>query len=224
MFENGKTGINVTNGSFAEESSNSPFESKGSQAEITASAFVFNAPSNLLGQAPNLNGPTPTYSTSTSNPLSGLAAPSKTGLPAQSYTGQTTLNPGVYTGVIGITGNAAVTMIPGIYYLQPDGSGNAGITLGGTSSLDGTSGVLIYAAPPATPGSGNLNISNGGNNVMSLNPISTFGTYEGISIFVDSAWGNGNAGANRQRHAGAGRAPRRPMSSARYTPPPRIAS
>jgi Flp pilus assembly protein TadG len=196
VYENGKTGINVANGSFAENSANSPFDSKGNNAEVTANSFVFGAAnSQSLGSPPNFNGPTPTYNTVTADPFSSLAAPSSSGLPSQTYSGGTTMNPGVYTGVINIGGNSTVTMSPGIYYLQPDANGNAGITMSGTASLDGTSGVLIYVAPPTTPGTGTMTLSNGGVNSIALNPIST-GTYEGVSIYVDRAWGNGNTNGN----------------------------
>ena len=64
--------------------------------------------------------------------------------------GTTTLNPGVYTGGISITGKANVTLNPGIYVLQ-----GGGLNISGNASVSG-SGVLFY-----NPGS-DYNATNGG--------------------------------------------------------------
>jgi hypothetical protein len=217
VSENGNTGIDLPNtATFAVNDPNQPFAANG-KPEITAGAFVFGATSSNLGNPPTFNGPSPTYNTQTADPLSGLAAPSKTGLVAQSYTGQSVLDPGVYTGVINLGGNSNVIMNPGIYYLQPDGSGNAGITMSGNATLDGTSGVLMYVAPPVTAGTGTLTLSNGGTNALSLNPIAV-GTYEGISIFVDQAWGNGNANGNSNVNMELGGTPNANVYGTIYAP------
>lgn len=200
VSETGAAGLDLpSTATFAVNATSSPFTSKGSKAEITAGGFVFGASKDNLGNPPTLNGPTPTYSTQTADPFSSLAAPTTTGLTAQSYSsGQTTMSPGIYTGVIKIGGSSVVTMSPGIYYLKPDASGDAGLILSGSASLDatgGTLGVLIYVAPPASSGTGTMTISNGGNNNMSINPISV-GTYKGISIYVDPQWGNTSGNSN----------------------------
>jgi hypothetical protein len=193
VSENGNVGIDMPGRTFAVESTNNAFSTAGSNAELTAGKFVFaanNTPAQL-GNPPVLNGPSPTYSTPTADPLSGLAAPSTSGLLSQTYGGgSVTINPGIYTGVLNI-GNSNVTMNPGIYYLKPDAGGNAGITMSGNGSLDGTSGVFIYVAPPAVAGTGFMNLTNNGTGAISLNPINA-GTYKGISIYVDRAWATAN--------------------------------
>jgi hypothetical protein len=183
--------INVLGGrTFAlNDTTTSTFNDAG-QPSITATAFVFaNSQANLNNPPPTLNGPI-TYNTRTPDPLSSFTAPTTSGLPSQSYTGQSTINPGIYTGLVNI-GNNNVVMNPGIYYLQPDASGNAGISVGGGGSLDGTSGVFIYVAP----GTGTLTMfaqGNGsGTSVVNLNPIAV-GNYRGISIWVDSGWAAGS--------------------------------
>src|SRR5262249_1580158 len=99
LSENGNVGINMPNtAALAVNDPNHPFRTAGGQAEITAGSFIFGAATGNLGQPPILNGPSPTYSTQTADPLSGLTPPSSSGLAAQSYTGQSTLNPGIYTG------------------------------------------------------------------------------------------------------------------------------
>jgi Flp pilus assembly protein TadG len=171
--------------------SNYPFDSNVNQDRITAGGFTFAVPdANHLGQPPQFVGPSPTFSTTTSDPLSSFTAPSTTGLPSQSYSGGTTMNPGVYTGTVNI-GNNNVVMNPGIYYLNPDASGNAGISVGGNGTLDGTSGVFIYVAP----GTGTVSMfgtpNGNGTSAVNINPIGT-GTYRGISIWVDKGWPAGS--------------------------------
>ena len=82
-----------------------------------------------------------------------------------------TLNPGVYTGGITLSGSSSVTLNPGIYYIN-----GGGISMSGPSSISGN-GVLIY-----NTGGGSINLSGTGN--ISLNPM-TSGTYAGITIFQD---------------------------------------
>lgn len=189
---NGKPGLDMPGRVFAVESTNSAFSTAGKNAEITAGSFVFaarNTPSQI-GNPPTLNGPSPTYSTVTSDPLTSTfsTAPSSSGLLSQTYSGgSVTINPGIYTGVLNI-GNSNVIMNPGIYYLKPDAGGNAGISMSGNGSLDGTSGVFIYVAP----GAGSMSISNNGNGTISLNPINA-GPYKGISIYVDKGWTPANS-------------------------------
>jgi hypothetical protein len=176
-YMNGSTSLDLTRGAIIVNSTGpGVFDTNGGNAEITASAFTFTSSQGNIGSLPNLNGATPQYNqTATADPLSGLSAPSSTGLPSQSYTGQATLNPGIYNGGISVGNNASVTLNPGIYYLQ-----NGGLSLGAGATVDGTSGVLIYASP----GAGNVAVSTGGNSTLTLNPINA-GTYKGISIFVD---------------------------------------
>jgi hypothetical protein len=173
---------------FAVNSTSSPFSTSGNPS-ITAGSFVFGATkSEVDASAGKLTflpaSASKTYGTVTADPLSGLTAPDPTNLKPQSYApGQATINPGKFTGVINI-GNHTLAMNPGIYYLQPDGSGNAGISVGGNGALDGTSGVFIYVAP----GTGTLTLftqpNGSGTANVSLNPINA-GTYKGISIWVD---------------------------------------
>jgi hypothetical protein len=150
---------------------------------VTAAEFDFASTQANLGLGNNpgqylsgLNNSSPNikYSQSpTPDPLSGLPVPPLAGLPAQSFTGQSVINPGIYNG--GISTNSDVTMNPGIYYLQ-----NGGLTIGGHATVDGSSGVLLYVSP----GAGNSAVSTGGTSTLILNPLAT-GTYKGISIFVD---------------------------------------
>jgi hypothetical protein len=166
---------------------NNAFSSQ-QQTSITAGNFVFGAANaSSLGNPPNFLGAPPTYGTQTSDPLSNLSPPSATGLPAQSYSGQSTMDPGVYTGPINF-GNGTVTMNPGIYYLKPDANGNAGINMNGNGVLDGTSGVFIYVAP----GTGTMGINASGLGVISFNPLAV-GSYRGFTVYVDRGWAVGSS-------------------------------
>jgi hypothetical protein len=163
------TGPNVFNFSGHPQVTASEFDFAASQANLG----LGNNPSQFLS-GPNNSSPTIKYSqTPTPDPLSALPAPSSAGLPAQSFTGQSVLNPGIYSG--GITTSTSITLNPGIYYLQ-----NGGLTIKGNATVDGSSGVLIYVSP----GAGGTAVSTGGTGTLLLNPIAT-GDYRGISIFVD---------------------------------------
>src|SRR5207253_6356020 len=82
--------------------------------------------------------------TPTPDPYASLAvptAPSPTYSAFSSSGGSTTLQPGTYTGGIALSGQASVTLAPGMYYLS-----GGGLKMSGQSSLVGM-GVIIYNAP-----------------------------------------------------------------------------
>jgi phosphodiesterase/alkaline phosphatase D-like protein len=102
------------------------------------------------------------------DPLATLAAPPVPGVVQSTSTlfiaTSTTLEPGLYEGGIRISGDAQVTLAPGIYYLQGGGlavSGQATVT-------DNGLGVLVYNAA----GKGGAGISISGNAVVSLTGLS----------------------------------------------------
>ena len=129
------------------------------------------------GSNPNKATVTNTSQPSTSDPLASIAAPSSSGMTVQSSSAlnlsntTTTLNPGVYTGGINMSGSSSVTLNPGVYYIN-----GGGINMSGTSSISGN-GVMIY-----NTGGGAINLSGTGN--ISLSPM-TSGTYSGITVFQD---------------------------------------
>ena len=112
------------------------------------------------------------------DPLASLAAPSvpTTTFAAVNYSANNplTLSPGAYTGGIKLSGNGAVTLLPGLYYLQGGGfsdSGNVKVT---------GSGVTIYNAPRTTSDA----ISLSGNGPVQLT-APTSGAYQGIALYQD---------------------------------------
>ncbi|HZU36173.1 MAG TPA: pilus assembly protein TadG-related protein [Gemmataceae bacterium] len=113
-------------------------------------------------------------SSSMSDPLSSLPAPSLSSLTVQSSSqltirGTQTLNPGVYVGGISASSQANVTLNAGIYYME-----GGGLSLGGQASVTGN-GVMIY-----NDGGGAISLSGGGS--LTLTPP-TSGTYAGITIY-----------------------------------------
>jgi hypothetical protein len=118
----------------------------------------------------------------TPDPLASLPAPDPSLLPLQStktlnLNSDTTLQPGVYTGGIGIAGGN-ITLEPGIYYMDQ----------GGFSVSNGSvtgSGVMIYNNPQ--PGSGQKVSITGGTFNLSA---PTSGTYQGMVIFQSRDAGN----------------------------------
>jgi hypothetical protein len=127
---------------------------------------------------PNNATLTKTGQASTPDPLSGIAAPSSSGMTVQStsklsLTGSSTqtLDPGIYTGGIALSGSSSVTLNPGVYYIN-----GGGINVSGSASIAGA-GVFIY-----NTGGGAINLSGTGN--IALNPMGS-GTYAGITVFQD---------------------------------------
>jgi hypothetical protein len=100
--------------------------------------------------------------------------------------GAVTLSPGTYDGGIAVTGQASVTLLPGIYYMNGGGfqvSGHGSVT-------DNGAGVLIINAP-AGP---NDTISITGQASVSLTAPSSlpapYAAYQGITLFQDPASSN----------------------------------
>jgi len=125
-----------------------------------------------------------------SDPLASLPAPNPNGLPVfpgRTISGIATLQPGVYTGLVRLIGNAFVTMQPGTYIFQ------GGLLVSGNSQLVGN-GVMLYVS------GGRIEVQ--GNGRMSLT-APTSGTYAGITIFYartnsNPLWLSGNAVQNIQ--------------------------
>jgi hypothetical protein len=107
----------------------------------------------------------------TPDPLASLPDPSPSGMPvypgARISASTATLQPGVYTRAITISGGSSVTFAPGTYILQ------GGITVSGTSTIIGN-GVMLFNQQ------GKITIS--GTSSVQFTPPSS-GTYEGITMF-----------------------------------------
>jgi hypothetical protein len=104
------------------------------------------------------------------DPLASLPAPDPTGLPVfrgQTISGIATLQPGIYTGLVNLIGNAFVTLQPGTYIFQN------GLRVWDKAQLVGN-GVMLYVE------GGQIEVQDSGQ--MSLT-APTSGTYAGITIF-----------------------------------------
>jgi hypothetical protein len=114
------------------------------------------------------------------DPFASLPAPSvPSGVPQSSSqlnisSGQVTLQPGLYVGGIKISGQAQVTLAPGIYYLQ-----GGGFSVSGQAAVTG-SDVMLYNAPAKWSDS----ISFTGQGSVNLTGLSG-SIYQGIAIFQD---------------------------------------
>ena len=130
------------------------------------------------------------------DPLRNIPEPTLLGLeerssgPKHYSNGNRTISPGVYHGGISITGQANVTMEPGIYYM--DGGGFSMTGQGNLIAL----GVMIFNAPKQPSDCINISGSNGGSVTMSP---PTSGIYKGLTLFQERAAtqqmtisGNGN--------------------------------
>jgi hypothetical protein len=92
--------------------------------------------------------------------------------------GNKTLQPGVYHGGITITGQANVTMTPGVYYID-----GGGFSFSGQGNLIAL-GVMIFNAPKSSSDDIKLSGSNGGS--VTMTPP-TSGTYKGLTLFQERA-------------------------------------
>ncbi|HZW30874.1 MAG TPA: pilus assembly protein TadG-related protein [Isosphaeraceae bacterium] len=180
LSASGNGSLNIVGGSLSNgtgsviiNSTSSSAASTNGNATLTAPAFSITG--NYRG---NLVGSITTGVSPTSDPLSSLTPPNPLSLTARAYTGQTTLQPGVYVGGISLSGNASVTLSPGIYYMQ-----GGGLSLSGNATLAG-SGVMIYNDSSG----GSINLA--GNGSVTLSPMTT-GTYAGITIFQDRSTSTG---------------------------------
>ena len=92
----------------------------------------------------------------------------------------TTIQPGIYSK-ISVSGNAKLTMAPGIYIIE-----GGGFSVSGNASVTG-SGVMIVNAGSNYPGTGGTygSISLGGTAAFNLSPA-TSGIYAGIVFFQPS--------------------------------------
>ncbi len=163
--------LNVTSdGALVIDSGNSAAASASGNASVTAGEIDAAGGLSHSGSAA-FHATIYTGAATMSDPLAALAAPSQpaTQFTAVNYSG--TLQPGTYIGGITVSGSNAVTLQPGIYYLE-----GGGLTVSGNATVTGTS-VMIYI----TGVTGNsINLS--GKAVVTLTPL-TSGTYQGIVLF-----------------------------------------
>ncbi len=90
--------------------------------------------------------------------------------------GNRTISPGVYRGGISITGQANVTMLPGVYYIS-----GGGFSMTGQGNLT-ADGVMIFNDPKSSSDVVKISGSNGGS--VTMTPP-TSGTYKGLTLFQD---------------------------------------
>jgi Flp pilus assembly protein TadG len=116
------------------------------------------------------------------DPLRHIPEPTPASLPSQSSgpkhfsNGNRTISPGIYRGGISITGQANVTMEPGIYYMD-----GGGFSMTGQGNLT-ANGVMIFNAPNQSSDSINISGSNGGS--VTMTPP-TSGIYKGLTLFQE---------------------------------------
>jgi hypothetical protein len=116
------------------------------------------------------------------DPLRNIPQPKTSDYPNQSSgpkhysNGNRTISPGIYKGGITITGQANVTMEPGIYYMD-----GGGFSFSGQGNLV-ANGVMIYNAPQGPSDGISLSGSNGGS--VTMTPPAT-GTYKGLTLFQE---------------------------------------
>jgi hypothetical protein len=176
----GNGNVTVTGGSIVVDSNNAQAGVLTSNGSISAPNINFYGGDATTGKGQFL-GTVKTGVAPTADPLSSLPVPDPTTMTTRSATsyqisssGNYTLQPGVYSGGISLSGPSpgTVTLMPGIYYMQ-----GGGFSISGGLNVIG-SGVMIYNAPVHNSES----VSLSGNASLTLSPP-TSGTYKGIAIF-----------------------------------------
>jgi len=169
LFMQGNARLTVLNGSIIVNSNAADAIFAQGNTTLTASEILVTGNYQTLGSA--VITPTPqTGQPPVPDPLASLPAPNPAGLPVfpgQTISGVAILQPGVYTGLVSLIGNAFVTMQPGTYIFRN------GLRVWGNARLVGN-GVMLYVE------GGRIEV--GSNGQMSLT-APTSGTYAGITIF-----------------------------------------
>ena len=187
----GSSSLNAAgNGSITVQGANIQVDSNSTNAMVAnGNGFMQAQEFDIVGGSPGYStpgggsfvGPIVTYTDPIPDPLRYLPVPDPSTMNVRSTrklqvssASNIILQPGVYQGGIDITGQANVTLLPGIYYMQC-----GGFNFGGQGSLTAT-GVMIYNAPCSS--SDVINISGQGNVTMSP---PTSGPYQGVSLFQE---------------------------------------
>ena len=115
----GTTQVTAANGSVVVDSTSSSSILSSGSPSITTPELDLSGSIRYSGTNPNKATVTKTGQASTADPLASVSAPSSSGMTVQSSStsrlsgGTTTLNPGVYTGGIALSGSASGHLNPG---------------------------------------------------------------------------------------------------------------
>jgi uncharacterized delta-60 repeat protein len=162
-------------GAIVLDSGNASAVSASGNASITATEIDVHGGLSTASLAA-IHGVTNQGAAALADPLANLAAPPQPSaqFTAVNYSG--TLQPGIYVGGITVSGNIAVTLQSGIYYLT-----GGGLNVSSSAAVTGT-GVLLYFT--GLTGTNPTSIKLAGNANVTLTPL-TSGAYRGIVIFQD---------------------------------------
>jgi hypothetical protein len=169
LFMQNSARLVVLNGSIIVNSNAADAILAQGSATLTASEILVTGNYQTQGSAVII--PTPqTGQPPVPDPLASLPAPNPAGLPVflgRTISGVATLQPGIYTGLVSLRGNAFVTLQPGTYIFRN------GLRVWDNARLVGN-GVMLYVE------GGRIEVRSNGQ--MSLT-APTSGTYAGITIF-----------------------------------------
>jgi hypothetical protein len=179
LREVGNASVNVANGAITVDSSNGGAIFLAGNPSLSATQLnVVGAPGLTTHGHPSVNvgGAVNSGVASLADPLASLSAPA---LPSATFNGvnatgnaNLTLQPGVYNGGISVGDNSTVTLMPGVYYLQ-----GGGISVTGQGTLQGH-GVTIYVS-----GGGGSAVKVSGHGVVNLTAPSS-GDLQSVALFL----------------------------------------
>lgn len=155
------------------DSSSSRGLSASGNAQLAAAHVYADGGAEIVGNATVTPAPVDGF---LSDPLAGLVAPTPGPVEPEIRLsgGSLTIAPGTYAGIT-LTGDASLTMMPGLYFIA-----GGGILVSGSASISGSE-VTIYNASTAS-GTSRSSINIGGQGVIALSPPSS-GDFAGVTIF-----------------------------------------
>jgi hypothetical protein len=172
----GNASINIPGEVIVDSSSPTALTASGN-AQLNATVVDMRGGFQKTGNA--TISPAPSTGVSINDPLASLGGPGASGtpVPINFSKGTQSISQGVYSQ-ISVSGNASLTLGPGIYVIE-----GGGLTVTGNASISGQN-VFIYNAGSNYPGNGGNfgGITLSGNGTFNLTSP-TAGTYAGILIF-----------------------------------------
>ena len=178
----GESAVTVKGGAAVIVNSDAPDAATSTGGTLTADNFDITGGSSVSGGKGGFFGGVNYGREPQPDPLRNIPQPKMSDYADQSNSkrhysnGNRTLSPGVYHGGITASGQANLTMLPGIYYMD-----GGGFSFSGQGTLV-ANGVMIYNDPKGP--SDVIDISGSGS--MTMSPP-TSGTYKGLTLFQNRA-------------------------------------
>ena len=180
----GESTVTVSGGAAVIVNSDASDAATSTGGTLTADNFAITGGSSVSGGKGGFYGGLHYGTEPQPDPLRNIPQPNMSDYVEQSKgkkqisSGTRTLSPGVYHGGISLSGQANVTLLPGVYYMD-----GGGFSVGGQANLV-ANGVMIYNDPKSN--SDAISISGTDSATVTMTPP-TSGPYQGMTLFQNRA-------------------------------------